>query len=154
MLLTILAVFSIFGDGDQTPAGESTIGGQAETEPVGTADGQTGDDPSGPDRPYPGSRLQIDDEVSPLSIGCFRDRTVDDLYLIVVHNQGQVSVDYLVRAELTDDDGRTVSGLATVEGLQPDEEREVVLVPDDTVDGLSQCSIRAIQSDRRVLLAS
>ena len=35
---------------------------------------------------------------------------------------------------------------------EPDEAREVVLVPDRSVDDVDGCTITAVESDRRVLL--
>ena len=139
LLLSAAALVRLFSD----DTGEAAPGPEVD------------DEPSSPSRPYPGDRLEIDDAEFPLTISCLRDRSVDDpVYLVIIRNGGQLPADYLVSAELVDDEGTAVEALAEATQLRPGEEREVVLLPDEEVSARAECRIRAIQGDRRVLLGS
>jgi hypothetical protein len=142
--------------GSASTGSSATVSESATTPSQDTTGSSQIDDPSGPDRDQPPTRLEIGDERFPLSIVCrpaSAPRDDGSTYVVVIENRADEEVDYLVRADLVDADGRTTAGLAEANGLRSGEEREVVLVPDRTVDDPVGCSIRAIQGNRRVLLA-
>ncbi|MGI9597926.1 MAG: hypothetical protein ACR2QK_17305 [Acidimicrobiales bacterium] len=137
VLLTGVALYSLLGTEQQTVS-----------QPLAVED-----EPAVPDRPYPGQRFQIGDSEFPLSIGCLPDLAIDDVYLVVIQNQGATATDYIVSAHLTNDGGRSVEAVARADDLQPGEEREVVLRPEDAIADPTDCAISAVQGDRRVLLS-
>lgn len=108
---------------------------------------------NGPERPYPGSKVQITDAVYPLTIGCLQAVGNDDVFVVSITNDGEIASDYLVVAELFAGDGTAVEAMATINDLRAGESRETVLVPDDQLDEIADCTIKAVQSDRRVLLS-
>ncbi len=110
-------------------------------------------EPEAPGPIFPGERMQIGDAEFPMSIGCVQDRSDDDVFLIIIENQGATATDYLISAELRGDDGSSVEALARADDLRAGEEREVVLLPDDPIDNPSECVINAVEGDRRVLLS-
>lgn len=122
-------------------------------EPEISQDLTVGPEPEAPEVVFPGSMLQIGDAEFPLSIGCIQDRTDDEIFLIVIENQGAGETDYLVSASLIADDGTSVEAMARADDLRPGEEREVVLLPDDDIDNPDECVINAVQGDRRVLIS-
>ncbi len=151
-LLAGMALYSLLSDPDEPDELEVA-------EPID-------DDPAAPGRAYPGQRFEIGDLEFPLTVGCVSDREsepgrqvsaeeqADDVYLVVIHNRGLSATDYVVSAELTANDGSSVTALAKIDQLRADEEREVVLLPDQDIADISSCSITGVQSDRRVLLSS
>lgn len=122
-------------------------------EPQISPDLTVGTEPEAPEVVFPGSRLQIGDNEFPLSIGCIQDRTDDEVFLVVIQNQGAAETDYLVSARLIADDGTSVDAMARADDLRPGEEREIVLLPDDDIDNPDECVIKAVQGDRRVLIS-
>lgn len=136
VLLGVVALYSLLGDEEATPVTD-----------------RVSDEPESPQRAYPGELLAIDDLESPLTIGCLEAVTGDDVFVISITNRGLMTVDYLVQARLTADDGPPVEALADVAGLLPGEVREVVLLPEDPIPGATDCEITVIQSERRTLLA-
>lgn len=139
-LLAGIAVYSLFSQPeDPEPVAEAEI---------------IDDDPSSPARSNPGGPLQVGDLEFPLSIGCAVDSSNDGVYLVTIHNQGQIQTDYLVSALLTSGDGSSVEALARVDALRAGEVREVVLLAEGQPQDVQTCAITAVQSDRRVLLSN
>jgi len=135
LLLTGLALLSVFG------------GDEGQGEPV---------DLVPDDRPtaYPGQQYVFDDAEEALTIGCVPTVGNTDVYVVSITNQSERVVDYVVVAELVAKVGNPVEAMAEITRLQPAEAREVVLVPDRAIDGIEDCTITAIQGDRRVLLVN
>lgn len=138
VLLTGVALYSLISTDDPDDGPDLTVP----------------EEPAGPTTvpPFPGQLLEIDDSEFPLTIGCIRDRTAEDLFLVVIRNGGASPVDYLVSASLTAEGGASVEALATVDNLLPNEERQVVLRPEADIANPNRCFIDAVQGDRRVLL--
>lgn len=139
VLLTGVALYSLI------------VGNDAEGSPEVT----TPDEPAGASTvpPFPGQLVEIDDLEFPLTLGCIRDRTAEDLFVVVIRNGGTTAVDYLVSASLTAEGGESVDARATVDALQPNEERQVALLPQDDISNPTRCAIKVVQGDRRVLLS-
>jgi hypothetical protein len=133
MLLGGLAAYSVLGQDD-------------DPEPVNLV---------APDdvRAYPGPQLVIEDRGRPLTIGCVASDD-DDGYTLLLTNRAGTAVDYTVSVSLEVDDERSVAATTEILGLQPDEQREVAVEPDRSDASVVGCSITAIQSDRRILLAN
>lgn len=140
LLLAGLAISSIFNRTEtQEPA--------AEVQPE-----VIDDDPNSPDIVFPGNRIEVGDLEFPLSISCVTGTGGGDVHLIVIENQGALNANYLVTAELVDNDGSSVDAMARVDELRAGERREVVLLADSLPNAASACTITGVQSDRRVLL--
>lgn len=138
LLLGGLALFSVFG-------AEEGNGDEVGDDPDTTVGGPTA---------YPGQQYNFDDASQPLTIGCVPTIGNTDVYVVSITNRSERAIDYLVKARLTPESGSPVDALAEVTNLQPSEAREVVLVPDRPIDEVDACTITAIESERRVLLAN
>ena len=128
--------------------------GETVTSPGTTTPNDNPDAPATATGVYPGARLTFDDSEAPLTIGCLQDRTANGAFLIVIENLATTVTDYTVSAALHADGGTTVDATARVGQLQPGEQREVVLIPEQEIADPADCTIMAVESDRRVLLRS
>ena len=136
LLLGALAAFSVFGGDAPVQSDIADVAGETVEAPTA----------------YPGTQYNFDDAVQPLTIGCVPTVGNTDVYVVSITNGSDQAIDYLVTARLTPEDGPPVDAMAEISDLQPDEAREVVLVPDRSVDDVDGCTITAVESDRRVLL--
>lgn len=153
LALGTLAVYSVLGrDGNGDSDGETA-------EQTTTADGTD----AGPDRrgvggdpidPAPPG-LTVGELDPPLSVRCDRATNADQGYAVVVANRGDATVDYVVAIELTVDGARPLVTSTEVPALAPGERREVIVnAAGPGGRQISDCTIAAVQSDRRVLLAN
>lgn len=135
LVLGALATYSVLGND----------GGGAGT----TVDPVPDDDPA-----YPGPHLEVDDRELPLQVGCVPSAEAESGYAILMVNLAGLTVDYVVSVALVDEEGGSVWSTAVLPALAPDEERQVE-VPDREVSGrVVDCTITAVQTDRRLLLAN
>jgi hypothetical protein len=137
LLLGGLAMFSVFGGAGVEPV-DIAVPDDEEDQPPPTA--------------YRGERYTFDDRSQALTIGCVPTVGNTDVYVVSITNQADIAFDYLVVARLTPESGAPVEASVDIPDLQPTEAREVVLVPDSPIDDIDECTITAIEGDRRVLL--
>ncbi len=140
LLLTGVALSRLMSDGETTASPSTSTPEVDQSQPASAS------------AAYPGARLTFDDSELPLTVGCLRDRTADDVFLIVIENLATTETDYVVTAALQSDAGTTVGATARVAQLLAGEQREVVLVPDQDITNPSDCTITAVHGDRRALL--
>jgi len=155
MALGTLAVLSVLGqdDGDDNDATAQTT--SADT--TGTDDDSTPADTStngGVDGPAaPG--LSIGEIDPPVSVRCERAASADQGYAVVITNQGDTATDYVVSIELTVDGARPLVASTEIPALAAGERREVIVnAAGPGGRRIADCTIAAVQSDRRVLLAN
>lgn len=109
-------------------------------------------DPDGPERAYSGQQLTFDDVDFPLTLSCLPSVGSTEVYVVIITNDGRIEADWVVAADLITDNGPTVEATTEVNNLLPDETRESILVPDEEPGAIDDCTITAIQGERRVLL--
>ncbi|MEM9565106.1 MAG: hypothetical protein AAGA93_20955 [Actinomycetota bacterium] len=137
--LAVLAVYSVIGqDGDDEVADPDQDDSTSE------ASGELG-------RAYPGPAVDIDDSRYPLTIGCVPATDPGSDFSVLITNRAETTVDYVVSLRLTVDD-RTVLTSTEIRDLRPDEAREVIVGPGGSAAPVSECSVAAIQADRRIIL--
>ncbi len=140
--LAVLAVYSVIG---QDSANEGEVADPAPNGSTSEAGGELG-------RAYPGPAVDIDDSRFPLTIGCVPATDPDSDFSVLITNRAATTVDYVVSLRLTVDE-RTVLTSTEIRDLRPDEAREVIVGPGGSTGPVSECSVAAIQADRRVILS-
>lgn len=144
LALGTLAVYSVVGqDGADSDAAD-----EAEADGVGDNGSDGGLPPASPDL--------IANPVDPaINVRCDRAQNTSQGYAVVITNRGETTVDYVVSIELTLDGGRPLVTSTEIPALAPGERREVVVsAAGPGGRQISDCTIAAVQSDRRVLLAN
>ena len=133
LVLSGLAVYSVIGRDTEEPADVVL------------------DDEEG--QPGPPDRVTLQDRDVPLAIACEEAGTGDG-YAVRVANLAGAPVDLVVSVELAVDGGRSISATSDVGPLDPGEERAVAVAPVPADAEVTGCSVSAVQSDRRLLLAN
>lgn len=151
LALGTLAVYSVIGQDDDESADGSTNGQATE---AGDDGANGGPDPG--DELLPASPTLTADQIDPpLSVRCDRAQNTTQGYAVVVANRGELTVDYVVSIELTVDGGQPLVTSTEISALAPGERREVVVnAAGPGGRQVADCTIVAVQSDRRVLLAN
>ncbi|MEL6982256.1 MAG: hypothetical protein AAFO29_07515 [Actinomycetota bacterium] len=146
LTLGTLAVYSVIGQDDD----ESAEGDDEDTTNGDDGGADSGDEvpPASPDL----IAAQID---PPLSVRCDRAPNTNQGYAVIIANLGENTVDYVVSIELTVDGAGPLVASTDVPALAPGERREVIVnTAGPGGRAISDCSIAAVQSNRRVLLAN
>lgn len=141
LALGTLAVYSVLGqDGDAAD--------DAQADGDGDNDSDGGLPPASPD-------LIANPVDPPINVRCDRAQNTNQGYAVVIANRGGTTVDYVVSIELTLEGGRPLVTSTEIPALAPGERREVVIsAAGPGGRQISDCTIAAVQSDRRVLLAN
>lgn len=152
MALGTLAVLSVLGQDD----GDDTDDAAIDTTSIDTADDSTDRDDQTTDSGGPASPgLAIGETDPPVSVRCDRATNAERGYAVVITNQGDTTVDYVVSIELTVDGARPLVASTEIPALGAGERREVIVnAAGPGGRSISDCTIAAVQSDRRVLLAN
>lgn len=143
LVLAILAAWSLLGS-DSTPE-PSPPGTSSETEKPVTnpaAPRQT-DLREGP--------VSFQDGDLAFTVSCQESSTEDLTYSVVITNQGTQTNDFAIEVRLSDSGGASVSGVATIAGLTPSEQREIAVSSERQIVPPATCSIIGVETDQRVI---
>lgn len=136
LIIAGLALAALLGNGDESTEPEPPSQDEADD---GVADHRI---------------LAVDDTNIPLTADC-RAATESPIgYAVVVVNRGRAAVDYLVSIRLEQEDGPAHDQLIEIEALAAGRSRTVNLEPIDQIGEVAACTIVAVESERRVLLAN
>ncbi len=158
MALGTLAVLSVLGQDDRDDNGDAaanTTSTETDNDSDSDADPDSSDnDPA--DAGDPASpQLAVGEFDPPVTVRCQRSTDLDQGYAVIITNQADATIDYVVSIELTVDGGRPLVASTEVPALAAGEQREVIVnAAGPGGRRISDCTIAAVQSDRRVLLAN
>ncbi len=152
VVMSLLLVLALGAIATYSVLGLGGLGGGQDGSASSSDDGGTGGD--GGDGG--GTATPVVGQVEPpVAVACGRVGSIDPAYAVTIANDRGVTIDYLVAVELTVAGATPLVATADVPALAPGERRTVVV--DGAATGeqeITGCSIAAIQSDRRVVLAT
>ena len=143
VLLAVIATISVFGADDQPEAAEGEVSpldnpnGSADR----TEDGDDEPDPASATALYPATAVQIRTDGSDVALSCAPVIGNSGEYLVSAENLGNQSRTLLVAVDLIGRDGDRAEAIAEVEGLEPNDSRNVPLAPDRDVGSIEECVI-------------